>query len=64
MSVPAGQAAISMTPRARRRRRSGAAALAAGDRTEALRDRPTESEELIPLAGSWLEIGLETRRRR
>ena len=54
MSAPAGQAARRLAP-------AGAAALAglaAGDRTEALRDRPTESEE-VPLAGSWLEIGLK-----
>ena len=54
MSAPAGQAARRLAP-------AGAVALAglaAGDRTEALRDRPTESEE-VPLAGSWLEIGLK-----
>ena len=54
MSAPAGQAARRLAP-------AGAAALAAvaaGDRTEALRDRPTESAE-VPLAGSWLEIGLK-----
>jgi hypothetical protein len=54
MSAPAGKAARRLAP-------AGAAALAglaAGDRTEALRDRPTESEE-VPLAGSWLEIGLK-----
>ena len=54
MSAPAGQAARRLAP-------AGAVALAglaAGERTEALRDRPTESEE-VPLAGSWLEIGLK-----
>ena len=54
MSAPAGQAVRRLAP-------AGAAALAglaAGERTEALRDRPTESEE-VPLAGSWLEIGLK-----
>ena len=56
MSAPAGQAARRLAP-------AGAAALAAvaaGDRTEALRDRPTESEDPeVPLAGSRLEIGLQ-----
>ena len=54
MSAPPGQAARRLAP-------AGApalAGLAAGERTEALRDRPTESEE-VPLAGSWLEIGLK-----
>lgn len=55
MSAPAGQAARRLAP-------AGAAALAglaAGHQSEALRDRPESEEPEIPLAGSWLEIGLK-----